>query len=358
MIDAGTAAKEHFAVGDTVDVATAGERHTLPDHRHRHATATSTRSAARSIAVWDLTTAQTLLDREGRYDIDLDRREGRHARRPSSSRAVAAARARRRSRSRTARSRRRTTPTELNEGMKYIRYFLLGFGGIALFVGAFVIFNTLSITVAQRTREFATLRTLGASRKQVMRSVVLEGLVIGLRRLGARARARLRDRQGHDRACSAPWASTCRGRHGVRAAHDHRLAARSAPASRCSRASCPRGGRPACRRSRRSARARRCRTSRSRRTRARPASACSAPRSPRSRSACSRGVGGAASWRCCSASACSGCSSASRCSPRGSSSRSPASSAGRRAAPAASPASSPAPTRSATRAARPRPPPR
>jgi putative ABC transport system permease protein len=61
-----------------------------------------------------------------------------------------------------------------------IRYFLLGFGGIALFVGAFVIFNTLSITVAQRTREFATLRTLGASRKQVMRSVVIEGLVIGL----------------------------------------------------------------------------------------------------------------------------------------------------------------------------------
>jgi putative ABC transport system permease protein len=47
-------------------------------------------------------------------------------------------------------------------------------------VGAFVIFNTLSITVAQRTREFATLRTLGASRKQVMRSVVIEGLVIGL----------------------------------------------------------------------------------------------------------------------------------------------------------------------------------
>jgi putative ABC transport system permease protein len=56
---------------------------------------------------------------------------------------------------------------------------LLVFGGIALFVGAFVIFNTLSITVAQRTREFATLRTLGASRRQVLGSVVLESLVIG-----------------------------------------------------------------------------------------------------------------------------------------------------------------------------------
>ena len=69
---------------------------------------------------------------------------------------------------------------DTNEGLKFITYFLLGFGGLALFVGAFVIFNTLSITVAQRSREFATLRTLGASRRQVLRSVVLEGLVVGL----------------------------------------------------------------------------------------------------------------------------------------------------------------------------------
>ena len=69
-----------------------------------------------------------------------------------------------------------------------MKYFLLGFGGIALFVGAFVIFNTLSITVAQRTREFATLRTLGASRRQVMRSVVARGPRDRPARLGARAR--------------------------------------------------------------------------------------------------------------------------------------------------------------------------
>src|SRR5205814_1901190 len=61
----------------------------------------------------------------------------------------------------------------------FIRAFLLGFGGIALFVGSFVIFNTLSITVAQRTRELATLRTLGASRRQVRRLVVLESIAIG-----------------------------------------------------------------------------------------------------------------------------------------------------------------------------------
>jgi putative ABC transport system permease protein len=69
---------------------------------------------------------------------------------------------------------------DTNEGIAFITYILLGFGGVALFVGAFVIFNTLSITVAQRTREFATLRTLGGSRRQVLGSVVIEGLVIGL----------------------------------------------------------------------------------------------------------------------------------------------------------------------------------
>ena len=64
--------------------------------------------------------------------------------------------------------------------ISFIRYALLAFAGIALFVGAFVIANTLSITIAQRMREFATLRTLGASRRQVMWSVVIEAFVIGV----------------------------------------------------------------------------------------------------------------------------------------------------------------------------------
>ena len=57
---------------------------------------------------------------------------------------------------------------EAQDGLAGFRYFLLGFGGIALFVGSFVIANTLAITVAQRIRELATLRTLGASRRQVL----------------------------------------------------------------------------------------------------------------------------------------------------------------------------------------------
>ncbi|MBM3147866.1 MAG: FtsX-like permease family protein, partial [Actinobacteria bacterium] len=57
---------------------------------------------------------------------------------------------------------------------------LLAFGGVAVLVGAFIIFNTFSITVAQRRREFAMLRTLGATRRQVLGTVVAEALVIGV----------------------------------------------------------------------------------------------------------------------------------------------------------------------------------
>ena len=61
-----------------------------------------------------------------------------------------------------------------------ITWILRGFGGVVLFVGGFVIVNTLSITVAQRTRELGTLRLIGATRSQVRRAVVLESLVIGV----------------------------------------------------------------------------------------------------------------------------------------------------------------------------------
>jgi putative ABC transport system permease protein len=67
----------------------------------------------------------------------------------------------------------------INGFTSFIRSFLLAFAGIALFVGSFVIANTLSITIAQRVREFATLRTIGATRRQVLRSVIVESLVIG-----------------------------------------------------------------------------------------------------------------------------------------------------------------------------------
>jgi len=70
--------------------------------------------------------------------------------------------------------------SELEEKLGFLRTFLLVFAYVALLVGAFIIFNTFSITVAQRTREFGLLRTLGASRGQIMRSVVEEGLLLGV----------------------------------------------------------------------------------------------------------------------------------------------------------------------------------
>jgi putative ABC transport system permease protein len=68
----------------------------------------------------------------------------------------------------------------LESDLGFLRTFLLVFAYVALVVGAFIIFNTFSITVAQRTREFAMLRTLGASRGQIMRAVVFEGLLLGV----------------------------------------------------------------------------------------------------------------------------------------------------------------------------------
>jgi putative ABC transport system permease protein len=73
-----------------------------------------------------------------------------------------------------------TDTSNLEGDLGFLRTFLLVFAYVALVVGAFIIFNTFSITVAQRTREFGLLRTLGASRAQVMRSVVEEGLLLGI----------------------------------------------------------------------------------------------------------------------------------------------------------------------------------
>jgi putative ABC transport system permease protein len=69
---------------------------------------------------------------------------------------------------------------DLKEGFGFLTTALLIFAGISLFVGAFLIFNTFSITVAQRTREFGMLRTLGASSRQVLGTVAVEALALGL----------------------------------------------------------------------------------------------------------------------------------------------------------------------------------
>lgn len=70
--------------------------------------------------------------------------------------------------------------SDIKQGLSFFNTFLLVFAGVALFVGAFIIANTFSILVAQRTRELALLRALGASRGQVTRSVLAEAFAVGL----------------------------------------------------------------------------------------------------------------------------------------------------------------------------------
>ncbi|CAN5211234.1 ABC transporter permease [soil metagenome] len=69
---------------------------------------------------------------------------------------------------------------EIQEALGFFNIALLVFAGVSLFVGAFIIFNTFQIIVAQRTRELALLRALGASRSQVTRLVVAEAFIVGV----------------------------------------------------------------------------------------------------------------------------------------------------------------------------------
>ena len=177
VIDANTASDHGFAVGDRVGVATLG-----PVKQYQ-ITGIAKFGSVDSIggatfAVFDVATAQALFEKEGYFDsISVAAREGispDELVRALQPLVPATAEVQ------TGGEQAAADAAQTNEGISFITYFLLGFGGVALFVGAFVIFNTLSITVAQRTREFATLRTLGGSRRQVLGSVVVEGFVIGL----------------------------------------------------------------------------------------------------------------------------------------------------------------------------------
>ena len=83
----------------------------------------------------------------------------------------------------TAKENAKRNSDQIRDDLGFLRIALLVFAFVALFVGAFLIFNTFSITVAQRIREFGMLRTLGAVARQILSSVVVEALAIGL--LGA-----------------------------------------------------------------------------------------------------------------------------------------------------------------------------
>ena len=180
VIDSGTAGDQNYKVGDTIRIAT------LKPVRPFKLVGIAQYGSVGSIgsatfATFTLPTAQELLDRKGKLDaISVSAKAG-----VSQDQLVAQIK----QVVPLNKVEVRTQAQQVKEAKKsasftkIIKYFLLSFATIALFVGAFVIFNTLSITVSQRIREFATLRTIGASRRQILTSVTIEAFVIGL--LGA-----------------------------------------------------------------------------------------------------------------------------------------------------------------------------
>ncbi|MEO8476604.1 MAG: FtsX-like permease family protein [Actinomycetota bacterium] len=177
-IDAATAKKYGFAVGQQVQILFAAGDSRKFTISGIVSFGDADNLAGATLAIFDTTTAQTVLGKEGVFDsisvVGDDRVAASELRAdiqevlPEGVEAVTSA----------------TVADEqsqaLKEGLGFFRIALLVFACIALFVGAFIIFNTFSIIVAQRTRELALLRALGASRVQVMASVVVEALLVGL----------------------------------------------------------------------------------------------------------------------------------------------------------------------------------
>jgi putative ABC transport system permease protein len=177
VIDAGTADRENYQVGQTIEISTLQPKEEFEIVGVAKLGDVASLGNA-TFAIFDLPTAQRLLDREGQVDaISVAGVEGSTPQQlVDEIRPILPDDAQVRSASVEAQE----DKDEIGEFTSFIRYFLLAFAGIALFVGAFVIFNTLSITVAQRTREFATMRTVGASRRQILWSVIVEAFTIGI----------------------------------------------------------------------------------------------------------------------------------------------------------------------------------
>jgi putative ABC transport system permease protein len=176
-IDKTTADTEHFQIGGTVGAFADGPVRTYTvSGIVRFGSAESV--GGQTISVFDLPTAQRLFDKQGKLDlVRVQAKDGvSDAELLEQIRPLLSAT----TQVKTAEDQASSDSEDIQAGVKVIKYFLLGFGGIALFVGSFVIANTLAITVAQRMRELATLRTLGASRRQVLGSVVLESIVVGI----------------------------------------------------------------------------------------------------------------------------------------------------------------------------------
>ena len=176
-IDEGTARSQHFRLGDTIGVQAVGPQRKLRIVGIAKLSGVSSIGGA-TFALFSESTAQQLFGKVGQLDfIRIQSKSG-----VSTPKLVSEIKPLLPTTAtvRDAQAQAKQDKKQVGDFISFIRYALLAFAGVALFVGAFVIANTLSITIAQRMREFATLRTLGASRRQVLRAVVVEAFVIGL----------------------------------------------------------------------------------------------------------------------------------------------------------------------------------
>jgi putative ABC transport system permease protein len=176
VIDKSTADKKHLGAGDKIGVQVYGPIQRFQISGIAKYSANVSLGGV-TFAIFDQSTAQRLFQKIGQLDaIQVQSKAG-----VSNSRLAAEIKPLLPPRAAV-----RTPSAQVKEDKKdlgfidVIKYALLAFAGIAVFVGAFVIANTLGITIAQRMREFATLRTIGASRRQVLWSVIVEALIIGV----------------------------------------------------------------------------------------------------------------------------------------------------------------------------------
>ena len=177
VIDRSTARKKHIHVGETIRVEAQGSAQPFKVSGLVRFGTSNLDIGAATLAGFDLPTAQSLFGKVGKLDqIRVARKQGvTEAALLKEIREILPPQ----TQVRSGASQAETDASDTNSFTSFLQKFLLSFGFIALFVGAFVIANSLSITITQRTREFATLRTLGASRRQIMRSVLLESFIIG-----------------------------------------------------------------------------------------------------------------------------------------------------------------------------------
>ena len=176
-LDAGTADKEGFKVGDEITVATA-----QPKRKFKlvgfASLGNATSFGGATVVIFDLKTAQKLFQKPGRVDFAYV--AGKPGVSPDALKRQIASILPPTAQVRTASEEADKLGEDIREGLSFLTTGLLAFAFIAVLVGAFLIFNTFSITVAQRARELALLRTLGATRRQVLTSVMLEALTIGI----------------------------------------------------------------------------------------------------------------------------------------------------------------------------------